>query len=127
LTYNFKEDHHCKAVLAISSSLKYRINEKDYDVEDYKSLGIILGGKSDGSQTFVTAAPDIPEIILRDPPGSNSFASIEKESISFTTESSLANAAGNNDDLEILLAKFYSRWRMGPIIEAETTNSIAWY
>jgi hypothetical protein len=67
LTYNFKGGLplSCKAVY-ISSSLKYRINEKDYDVEDYKSLGIILGGKSDGSQTFVTAAPDIPEIILRD-------------------------------------------------------------
>jgi hypothetical protein len=42
----------------------------------------------DGSQTFVTAAPDVPDIILRDPPGS-SFASIESgESISFTSSSS---------------------------------------
>jgi hypothetical protein len=49
LTYNFKGLPSVAPPFTISS-LKYRINEKDYDVEDYKSLGIILGGKSDGSQ-----------------------------------------------------------------------------
>jgi len=71
-------------------NIKYRINNIDYEAENYIKKGIILGGQSDGSQTFLTAAPDVPDIILRDPPGSNSFASIEKgESITFTTESNI--------------------------------------
>lgn len=43
----------------------------------YSSEGIILGGANDGSVGVLTAAPDMPDFILRDPPGSNSFASIE--------------------------------------------------
>lgn len=46
--------------------------------EIFKSEGIIKGGKSSGGKTFVTAAPETPDFILRDPPGSNSFASVEK-------------------------------------------------
>src|SRR5699024_4684948 len=53
--------------------IKYRANEKDHDARDYRKDGIILGGKSDDSQVFVTDAPEIPYIILRDPSGSNSF------------------------------------------------------
>ncbi|MGO4822419.1 MULTISPECIES: LamG-like jellyroll fold domain-containing protein [unclassified Flavobacterium] len=128
LTYSFKAGLPSVAVpFTISSSLKYRINEKDYDVEDYKPLGIILGGKSDGSRTFVTAAPDIPEIILRDPPGSNSFASIEKgESISFTSESSFASSQGVNTNLKLMLGvKFGAGGGLaGPVIESESTNNI---
>lgn len=52
---------------------------------DFKNTGIIIGAKSAGGATFVTSAPERPDIILRDPPGSNSFATIEKgTSISFT-------------------------------------------
>ena len=66
------------------------------------TAGIILGGASDGSQTFVTSAPDIPAIILRDPPGSNSFATIEKgESISFTSEASFAHKEGFSEEVTI--------------------------
>ncbi|OUD36219.1 LamG-like jellyroll fold domain-containing protein [Flavobacterium sp. FPG59] len=128
LTYSFKAGLPSVAPpFKISSSLKYRINEKDYGVVDYEPLGIILGGKSDGSQTFVTAAPDIPEIVLRDPPGSNSFASIEKgESISFTTESSLANSAGISTEFKVLLGPIFKAGGgiVGPIIEAESTNNV---
>lgn len=86
----------------INSTLKYRINDVDYDVENFKETGIILGGKADGSQTFVTAAPDIPAIILRDPPGSNSFATIEKgESISFKSDASFANQGGASSEVTI--------------------------
>jgi hypothetical protein len=87
----------------LTSSLKYRINDVDYPVEDFKATGIILGGKSDGSRTFVTAAPDQADIILRDPPGSNSFASIEKgESISMTNETSLVSDVGGHFDLTVM-------------------------
>ncbi|AZQ64177.1 T9SS type A sorting domain-containing protein [Flammeovirga pectinis] len=58
-------------------SVMLRIKDVDYAPDNLLSEGIIFGGKSDGSQLFVTKAPDIPDIILRDPPGSGSSASIE--------------------------------------------------
>ncbi|MBU3011267.1 T9SS type A sorting domain-containing protein [Polaribacter vadi] len=48
------------------------------NIENFKSQGIIKGGKSSDGKTFVTSAPETPDFILRDPPGSNSFASIER-------------------------------------------------
>ncbi|MFB9076325.1 LamG-like jellyroll fold domain-containing protein [Flavobacterium procerum] len=103
LTYSFKGGiPSITPPFEIKSTLKYRLNEVDYPVENFNDTGIILGGKADGSQTFVTAAPDVPAIILRDPPGSNSFASIESgESISFTSESSFAHQEGVEEELTI--------------------------
>lgn len=71
-------------------TIQYVLNNITHPVEnEYANEGIVLGGESDGSSNFLTA-PDTPDIILRDPPGSNSFASIESgQSVSFTTE--LAN------------------------------------
>lgn len=66
--------------------IRFRVNGVDYPAENYLREGIILGGQSDGSQTFITKAPDIPDLILRDPPGSNSFAAIEQgQSVSFNS------------------------------------------
>ena len=128
LTYTFQAGLPSIAPpFTITSSLKYRINEVDYEVEGYNPTGIILGGKSDGSQTFVTAAPDIPEIILRDPPGSNSFASIEKgESISITSENSMTHSEGLTNELKIMSgAKFSVGGGLaGPVIESEALNNI---
>ncbi len=80
-------------------TINYRIQGIDYPAENVLTEGIILGGASDGSQTFLTAAPDIPDIILRDPPGSGSSATIESgESISFiksTTSSESNNLAAS--------------------------------
>ncbi len=110
-------------------SLKYRINEIDYDVEGLKTTGIILGGASDGSQTFVTQAPDIPAIILRDPPGSNSFASIEQgESISFSSESSFAHQEGVNEDITIgggMVFELQGGMVPTPKLTIETKNSFS--
>lgn len=81
--------------------LFYRVNNIEIPVT-LKGEGIILGGASDGSQTFVTEAPDVPAIILRDPPGTNSSASIEKGSvISFNTKSSFGRREGGKIDTEI--------------------------
>ena len=69
-----------------------------------KVLVVLLGGQSDGSQTFVTSAPDAPDMILRDPPGSNSKATISsEESISFTTESDFTTAGGVATEFKVLL------------------------
>ncbi|TKB98881.1 LamG-like jellyroll fold domain-containing protein [Pedobacter cryophilus] len=78
-------------------NLKFRTNGIDYPVLNYKTDGILLGGVSDGSQTFVTAGPEIPDIILRDPPGSGSSATIEKgSSFSFTKETTTTGTSGTD-------------------------------
>lgn len=110
-----------------TSSLMYRLSGVDYPVENFKSTGIILGGQSDGSQTFVTEAPDRPDIILRDPPGSNSFASIEKgETISFQAETSTAATLGASSSVEFMLGiKFAAGGGLaGPVIETQATNNL---
>jgi hypothetical protein len=47
-----------------------------YAASGYFKEGVLLG-KSDGAK-FHSCSSDVPDIILRDPPGSNSFTSIEK-------------------------------------------------
>ncbi|MDO7171829.1 LamG-like jellyroll fold domain-containing protein [Mariniflexile sp. AS56] len=115
------------APFTLSSSLQYRINGIDYDVENYKDIGIVLGGNSDGSQTFVTEAPDVPSIILRDPPGSNSFASIQEgESITFTTESSEVDMEGFESEFKLMIGLFFEigGGLAGPVFEFKKTNSL---
>ena len=53
-----------------------------------------MGVKSTGGSTFVTSAPELPSMILRDPPGSNSFASITKGT-TFSFDTSISNT-GNS-------------------------------
>jgi hypothetical protein len=45
--------------------------------KNYYTHGVLLGGVSDGSKTFITEAPQVPDIIYGIP-SSNSSASIEK-------------------------------------------------
>lgn len=72
-------------------NLLYRLNGVDYPVSNYRNEGILLGGVSDGTQSFVTAGPQIPDFVLRDPPGANSSATIEKgSSFTFSKENSFA-------------------------------------
>lgn len=85
-------------------SIKYRVNGVDYNAVNYNPEGIILGGAADGSQTFVTVAPQMPDIILRDPPGSNSSASIEAgETISFTSDFGYSHTEGGGTEEELKL------------------------
>lgn len=44
---------------------------------EFKNTGIIRGLSDAGGTAFSTIAPQVPDIILRDPPGSNSFTKIE--------------------------------------------------
>ena len=108
-------------------NLEYRINEIDYEAENYLKEGIILGGQSDGSQTFLTAAPDIPDIILRDPPGSNSSASIEKgESITFTESSSLQVQTGVSSSFKLFkgLEIETGGGLAGPVVKNTVTDNL---
>lgn len=102
--------------------------EKGIDATDLKTEGIVLGAvRNDNGSTFMTQAPDIPDIILRDPPGSNSFATIEKgESISFTSSYDFNHSYNLETDFKLMLgAKFEAGGGLaGPVIATETTNSV---
>ncbi|MGA9639149.1 LamG-like jellyroll fold domain-containing protein [Flavobacterium sp.] len=93
----------------------------------YINNGIVLGALSDGSQTFVTNAPERPDIILRDPPGSNSFASIEKgESISITNSTAISTSNNVGLNVKILTGmKIVAGGGLaGPVISAESRANV---
>ena len=83
----------------------------------------ILGAKADGQQ-FITEGPQIPEYILRDPPGSNSSASREVGTTKTTENSwkwSLGGSVGASDQI-YLGAKFSTG--LGVSIETEVENNL---
>ena len=124
--YNFKGGlPRISAPYTRNLSINYRIQGIDYPAENVLSEGIILGGASDGSQTFLTAAPDIPDLILRDPPGSGSSATIESgESISFIK--STASTASNNLSASVNIltgVKLETGGGLaGPVISSQSVN-----
>jgi hypothetical protein len=66
----------------------------------FKADGIVKGGASTGGVAFATIAPEVPDIILRDPPGSNSFASIETgTTITYTEEHNDSDSGSNGAGL----------------------------
>lgn len=73
--------------------IKYNRNGSPFfpKLNSYDQKGIVLGGENDGSTGVLTAAPDMPDFILRDPPGSNSFASIEAGSSISISEQLVSN------------------------------------
>ncbi|WBX74477.1 LamG domain-containing protein [Tenacibaculum pacificus] len=108
-----------------SLNMFYRINSIDYPVQNYTNKAILLGGESDGSQTFVTEAPDIPDLILRDPPGSESSATIESgESVSFTTTNKIATNTNVNNETKLLLGIRFAAGGglLGPVVDTQTNN-----
>ncbi|AUP81273.1 LamG-like jellyroll fold domain-containing protein [Flavivirga eckloniae] len=110
-------------------NIQYVIEGIPYDAENYISEGIILGGARDGTQSILSEAPEIPDIILRDPPGSNSFASIEAgESISFTTDNSFSSGGGISQSVKLMLGGDVSIVAGPPgaglIVNTEVTNSL---
>lgn len=107
--------------------LRYRLNGVDTPLENYKREGILLGGVADGTQTFVTAGPQVPDFVLRDPPGSESSATIEKgSSFSFSKESSISAKNSNEANVKLALGVEISvgGGLAGPVIKTETTNSL---
>jgi hypothetical protein len=100
--------------------LKYRLNGTDYTLTNYKTDGIILGGESDGTQSFVTAGPQLPDFVLRDPPGSGSSATIEKGStLSFTKSLSTGINLGYEEAITVKSGvSILSTILAGPAIKA---------
>ena len=84
-------------------NIRYVVNGVSFDAVGYTAEGIILGGQPEGT-TFSTVAPDLPDIILRDPPGSNSFATIEKgSSFSYTQQANRVIGQGAEGKLTLNL------------------------
>ncbi|MGB1444839.1 MAG: LamG-like jellyroll fold domain-containing protein [Flavobacteriaceae bacterium] len=104
-------------------SLLYRLNTVDYPITGYLNNGVIIGSKSSGGQTFETAGPEIPDIILRDPPGSESFATIEQGS-SFSSSREYAGAVGStigaSIGVKVGLKVGVGGGLLGPLIESES-------
>jgi Concanavalin A-like lectin/glucanases superfamily/Secretion system C-terminal sorting domain len=106
-------------------NLLYRLNGIDYPLTNYKNEGILLGGVSDGTQSFVTAGPQLPDFVLRDPPGSNSSATIEKgSSFTFSKESSYTSNKGNESAGTVSSGFELSigGGLLGPVTKTDVTN-----
>ena len=85
----------------------------------------IIGQKPKGNN-FYTEGPEVPEIILRDPPGSQSFAYIEKGSnYSVSSKYSTELDMGSGFGMDILLGVKAAAGGglAGPVIESESKNS----
>lgn len=85
----------------------------------------ILGQRPKGNN-FYTGGPQIPEIILRDPPGSKSYAYIEKGSgytVSSGYSSEDANNSGNTIEYKLGVKIKFGGGLAGPVIETEVINS----
>ena len=110
-------------------NLRYSLNgvEKPID-NNYYTQGVVLGGVADGTQTFVTAGPQLPDFILRDPPGSESSATIEKgSSFSFTKESS--SSKNNSSELNATVSLGFNLTLggglLGPVMKTQVTNDVS--
>ena len=107
--------------------LKYEKNNQDFEISGYNNTGVILGGVSDGSQTFVTAGPEKADIILRDPPGSSSSASIEKgSSFSFTESGSFGLGANYSFEQTASMGVIFEigGGLAGPVVRNEGTLDV---
>ena len=99
----------------LSNSTSVNLTSSDEVV--FKNKGIVLGFGAPEGSTFVTSAPQVPSIILRDPPGTRSFASITKgTSISFERSSSNFTNSNLSASLNVSL---------GPDIEISTGIGVA--
>jgi hypothetical protein len=106
-------------------NIEYRVNNSGTNANGYIGKGIILGGISNDNQEFITWAPETPAIILRDPPGSNSYATIHKgETFSFTSEANLTNFDNTSlDRANSLGASFGAGGGLaGPVISGAAVN-----
>lgn len=85
--------------------------------------GVIFGGRALGN-SFATAGPQVVTMILRDPPGSNSFSSWEEET-QHTTVSTFENAGGVGVELQknFKLGTKFSIG-LGYTTETEISNSL---
>lgn len=79
----------------------------------------ILGASPLAGTDFVTYGPEVPEVILRDPPGSKSYAFIEKGS-SFSTSKSYETNSVSNSTLDYTFhSGIYNLSGVGTYVETD--------
>lgn len=87
--------------------------------------GYILGESPIDGTNFVTFGPEVVDFVLRDPPGSYSYAFIEKGS-SFSTKESWNFNIASNSNLDFTIRKGISAafggGLAGPVVKLETIN-----
>ena len=97
-----------------------------YDGNYFK--GYVFGGMPTGNN-FVTNGPNEVDMILRDPPGSGSYATLEAgESVSKTTTSSISHSESGVEQLTFQLGATVKTWAgigAGVITETEYDNDIS--
>jgi hypothetical protein len=92
------------------------------DGNDFR--GIVIGGKSADGQSFVTLGPQVPTMVLRDPPGSQSYSSLEVgETIVNTSSWSVAENLGASLSTEIELGTEFTTG-IGMEVETDVENSL---
>ncbi|MGC6480489.1 MAG: LamG-like jellyroll fold domain-containing protein [Flavobacteriaceae bacterium] len=108
-------------------NMVYRLNGNDISISGYQPNGLILGSKSSGGTTFETSGPEIPDIILRDPPGSESSASITKGStisISRNQGFSFENETEGEVEVKVGLKTGVGGGLLGPFVENENYAAV---
>ncbi len=84
-------------------SISYDIDDRTYNWDGSGMTGIILGSLPTGNN-FVTSGPDVVEMILRDPPGTNSSA--EWTSGTVTSESTSHGGVWSSENEAVGTFKF---------------------
>lgn len=92
-------------------TMDYSINDRPYQWNDGEPLyGIILGSMPTNNN-FVTAGPDVLDMVLRDPPGSNSHAEWSKGTV--TTESHSDGSIWNSETKILTTSKLGTSQTIG--------------
>jgi hypothetical protein len=96
---------------------------------DFKDKGVVVGAIEPEGTVFVTVAPEVPDIILRDPPGSNSFASIEQgTTISFQKSNSASEEGSVGGGVYTSLLPTFTSSTGTPFFAAEFSfNTVSTY
>ena len=89
------------SVITQASTVNWEFNSANPSL-DNTFRGVIFGGRSAGGQNFISSGPSIVTMILRDPPGSQSYASWEQGS-TITTKTKTTSQKGLANDLNLKL------------------------
>lgn len=91
------------SVITQGSTVNWAFDSGDSTL-DNTFRGVIFGGRAAGGQNFISSGPSIVTMILRDPPGSQSYASWEQGStISTKTKTTSQKGIANDLNLKLLL------------------------
>src|SRR5690606_32110057 len=84
----------------------YIVPKIDFADVEPATFWLVVTGIKSNTPTFITRTPEIPQLIIHDPPGDNSFTTIEKGT-TFTTMSSTQVQVGGD-------AGVYLNFKAGP-------------